>query len=108
MQFAEMLPTGPMAFSTRPSNALTFSPAPMVAQCPGQAPIDMQGIPTHIGVMTANHHITDTTKQIAVRLPLDLLAFLEAEAAKDDRTLAYMVRKILQDRMNAAQRRKAG
>lgn len=52
-----------------------------------------------------NHHITDTTRQIAVRLPLDLLAFLEAEAAKDDRTLAYMVRKILQDRMNTAQRK---
>ena len=48
------------------------------------------------------NHITDTTKQIAVRLPLDLLAFLEAEAARDDRTLAYMVRKILQDRMNGA------
>ena len=74
-------------------------------------PIDMQCIPTHIGVMTKtppNHHITDTTKQIAVRLPLDLLAFLEAEAAKDDRTLAYVIRKTLQDRMNAAQRRKAG
>jgi hypothetical protein len=38
----------------------------------------------------------------AVRLPLPLIAFLEAEAAKDDRTLAYVIRKTLQDRMNRA------
>ena len=70
------------------------------------APFDIHRIPTHIGVLakTPHHHITENTRQIAVRLPLPLIAFLEAEAAKDDRTLAYVIRKTLQDRMNAAQR----
>ena len=38
------------------------------------------------------------TKQIAIRLPLDLVAFLEAEAQRDERTLAWVARKILMNR----------
>jgi hypothetical protein len=45
---------------------------------------------------------TVETKQIAVRLPLPLIDWLEAEAERDERTLAWIVRKILTERMRVA------
>jgi hypothetical protein len=38
-------------------------------------------------------------KQIAIRIPGDLVAFLEQEAERDQRTLAALTRKILTDYM---------
>ena len=43
----------------------------------------------------------EDTKQIGLRLPLDVVAFLERKAAEDDRPLAYVARKILMERMQA-------
>jgi hypothetical protein len=45
----------------------------------------------------------EETRQIALRLPLSLIEWLEKQARQDSRTLAALARKILIDRMRLAQ-----
>jgi hypothetical protein len=48
----------------------------------------------------------EETRQIGLRLPLDLIEWLQARARAEDRPMAYVARRILAERKAAEERAK--